>query len=145
MHPINKQQRCSLFCLPCFPFIQFNFLVIFLLVFFNQFTQSKFLLVCRIFLITSREFCSITHYNYISYVHHLLWIFPYVFRMITQNLLMFEIDETRYYYSARVSFRIFFVQRLCSSLRITWMEKSLKFNWRGGWNKNVLSGKISKN
>ena len=28
--------------------------------------------------------------------------------MITQNLFMFEIDETRYYYSARVSIRIFF-------------------------------------
>ena len=27
--------------------------------------------------------------------------------MITQNLLMFEIDETTYYYSARVSFKMF--------------------------------------
>ena len=52
--------------------------------------------------------------------------------MITQNLLMFEIDETRYYYSARVSFRMFFVRRLCSHLRVSWMEKNLNFNWRGG-------------
>ena len=33
--------------------------------------------------------------------------FPRVFRMITQNLLMFEIDETRYYYSARVFKNVF--------------------------------------
>ena len=40
---------------------------VFFLVFFNQFTQSKFLLVWIVFLITSREFSSSTHYYYISY------------------------------------------------------------------------------
>ena len=40
---------------------------------------------------------------------------------------MFEIGETRYYYSARVSFRMFFCAKAV------------------GWNKNVLGGKISKN
>ena len=65
--------------------------------------------------------------------------------MITQNVLMFEIDETRYFYSARVSFGMFFVGRLCSHLRMPYMEKKLKFNWRVGWNKNVLGGKILKN
>ena len=51
--------------------------------------------------------------------------------MITQNLLMFEIDETRYYYSASVSFRMFFVRRLCSHLRMSWMEKK---------NENLICG-----
>ena len=38
----------------------------------------------------------------------------------------------------------FFVQRLCSHLRMSWTEKNWKFNWWGGWNKNVLGGQISK-
>ena len=42
-------------------------------------------------------------------------IFPRVFRMITQNLLMLEI-ETRYYYSARVSFRMFFCTKAMFTL-----------------------------
>ena len=113
------------------------------------FTQSKFLLVWVIFLITTREFSSTAHCYYISYEMFTIYcaIFPRVFRMITQNLLMFETDETRYYYSARASFRMFFVRRLCSQLRRSWMEKNWTFNWRGwgGWNKNILDGKISKN
>ena len=40
--------------------------------------------------------------------------------MITQNLLMFEIGEERHY-SARVSFKMFFVRRLCSHLRLSWI------------------------
>ena len=27
---------------------------------------------------------------------------------------------------------MFFVRRLCSHLRMSWMEKKLKINWRGG-------------
>ena len=65
--------------------------------------------------------------------------------MITHNLLMFDIDETRYYYSARVSFRMFLVRRLCSHLRVSWMEKNLKFNWLGveirmSWVEKLISG-----
>ena len=64
---------------------------------------------------------------------------------------MFEIDETRYYYSARVSFKMFFVRRLCSHLRLSWIGWKKTENLigegggRGCWNKNVLGGKISKN
>ena len=39
---------------------------------------------------------------------------------------MFEIDEMRYYDSERVSFRMSFVRRLCSHLRMSWMEKTEK-------------------
>ena len=73
--------------------------------------------------------------------------------MITQNFLMFESDETRYFYSARVSFRMLFVRRLRSHFRMSWMEKKTENSigegrgggGRGGWNKNVLGGNISKN
>ena len=47
--------------------------------------------------------------------------------MITQNLLMFEIDETRYYYSARASFRMFFCTKAMFTLE------------------NVLDGKKTEN
>ena len=60
----------------------------------------------------------------------------HVLRMITQNLLMFNIDETRYYYSARVSCRMFFVRRLCSHLRMSWMEKKTE-NLIGGMGEGV--------
>ena len=56
---------------------------------------------------------------------------------------MFEIDETRYYYSVRFSFRMLFVQRLHTWECPDW--KKLKIWLAGGWNKNVLGGKISKN
>ena len=47
--------------------------------------------------------------------------------MITQNLLMSEIDETRYYYSARASFRMFFCTKAMFTLE------------------NVLDGKKTEN
>ena len=46
--------------------------------------------------------------------------------MITQNLLMFEIDETKYYYSARVSFRMFFCTKAMITLENILDGKNLK-------------------
>ena len=52
----------------------------------------------------------------------------------------------RYCYNARVSFRMFFVRRLCYVLDGKKAENFLGGGGEGGgWNNNVLGGKISKN
>ena len=131
MHPINKQQKCSLlFCLPCFPFIQLNFLVISLLVFFNQFTQSKFLLAWIIFLITSHEFSSTTHCYYISYEMFTIYCgyFPVYSEWWLKICLCSKLMRPNTITVQGFLLECFFVRRLCKHLRISWMEKNWKFN-----------------
>ena len=63
-------------------------------------------------------------YHHFTYVHQKLWSDDVQFLRYSLVAIMFKIAEMRYYYSTRVSFRMFFVQRLWSHLRMSWIEKN---------------------